>query len=507
MEGVKVTRAGRGKGEQTGSNKRLTTAVAKPAVENMLRGVKTSESSITTPPTEIKVKGKSQSTITTFLEGGAQDMRPVHLTLPSESKVVGTEPLPSSSSSSISGCIMNNDPSVNLKQGMPESEDSQREVREKNSGSYTEIKQPQAQQFDWSEQLEYRDGEGGASILKSTTEEENLHKSFSNTKTLGKIAGKVSQLVEWGKDNSDKFYSLTEESDLSSGDHSLGGSKDSETSETEDKTSSNEPTVRQRRRQRKLVKARPCAQGSSGNPSSMGGRNLKWDYAGIGLTDSSSITLTNQGSANGNKESDIGPPTYSPPALGAEAGMLQSIYNSIKELQTETRIESRRARVATKRLQGTVRKVAKSCTEIGTKLSLMEERIITVEEDVVNLKEQNTMRDEQLTDVMWKLEDFENRQRRNNLRILGIPEGLEGTNIRTYMINFPRRAPPGNEQLAIDRSPSQAPLNWAPPSQAPLNWAPPSQAPLNWAPPSPATLRWGPPSQEPLNWARRLKHR
>ncbi|KAJ1207007.1 hypothetical protein NDU88_002400 [Pleurodeles waltl] len=64
----------------------------------------------------------------------------------------------------------------------------------------------------------------------------------------------------------------TKESDLSSGDHSLGGSEDSETSETEDKTSSNEPTVRQLRRQRKLVKARPCAQGSSGNPSSTGGK-------------------------------------------------------------------------------------------------------------------------------------------------------------------------------------------------------------------------------------------
>ncbi|KAJ1149985.1 hypothetical protein NDU88_002783 [Pleurodeles waltl] len=49
MEGVKVTRTGRGKGEQTGSNKRLTTVIAKPAVENMLKGVKTSESSITTP--------------------------------------------------------------------------------------------------------------------------------------------------------------------------------------------------------------------------------------------------------------------------------------------------------------------------------------------------------------------------------------------------------------------------------------------------------------------------
>ncbi|KAJ1079754.1 hypothetical protein NDU88_000008 [Pleurodeles waltl] len=206
------------------------------------------------------------------------------------------------------------------------------------------------------------------------------------------------QAVEWGKDNSDKFYSLTEESDLSSGDHSLGGSEDSETSETENKTSSNEPTVRQLRRQRKAVNTRPCAQGPLENVLASGGRTLKWDYSGIGLTDSSSITI--QGSANGNKESDIGPPTYGPSAMGAEVGMLQSIYSSIKELQTETRIESRRARVATKKLQGTVRKVAKSCTEIESKLSLMEERIVAVEEDVVNLKEQNTMKDEQLTDEM-----------------------------------------------------------------------------------------------------------
>ncbi|KAJ1155091.1 hypothetical protein NDU88_007827 [Pleurodeles waltl] len=204
-----------------------------------------------------------------------------------------------------------------------------------------------------------------------------------------------------------------EESDLSSGDHSLGGSEDSETSETEDKTSSNEPTVRQLRRHRKSVKTRPCSQGSPENPPSTGSRTLKWDYSGIGFADSSSIT--NHGSANGNKETDTGPSTYSPSAIGAEAGMLQSIYSSIKELQAETRIESRRARIATKRLQGTVRKVAKSCTEIETKLSSMEERIVAVEEDVVNLKEQNTIRDEQLTDVMWKLEDFENRQRRNNL--------------------------------------------------------------------------------------------
>ncbi|KAJ1151373.1 hypothetical protein NDU88_004155 [Pleurodeles waltl] len=414
-EGVKVTRVGRGKGELTGANKRLTAVVAKSAVENMLslgRGAKTSDNTIT--PTEIKVKGKSQSTIMTFLAGGAQDIRPAHIIHPSESNMVETESLPSISS--IKGCTMNNDPPVNFRQGMesmPELEDNHRETRGKELGPPTENKQPQAQQYDRSERLEHQDGEGGVFILRPATEGENSHKALANTKNLGKIVGKDPQFVEWGRDNSDKFYSLTEESDLSSGDHSLGGSEDSETSETEDKTSSNEPTVRQLRRHRKSVKTRPCSQGSPGNPSSTGSRTLKWDYSGIGLADSSSIT--NQGSANGNKETDTGPSTCSPSAIGAEAGMLQSIYSSIKELQTETRIESRRARIATKRLQGTVRKVAKSCTEIETKLSSMEERIVAVEEDVANLKEQNTMRDEQLTDVMWKLEDFENRQRRNNL--------------------------------------------------------------------------------------------
>ncbi|KAJ1188292.1 hypothetical protein NDU88_005054 [Pleurodeles waltl] len=103
-----------------------------------------------------------------------------------------------------------------------------------------------------------------------------------------------------------------------------------------------------------------------------------------------------------------------------DSGMLQSIFNSIKEFQTKTRIESRRARVATKRLQGSVRKVAKSCTEIEAKLCTMEERIVAVEEEVDTLKQQNATQESQMTDVMWKLEDLENRQRRNNLRFLGM---------------------------------------------------------------------------------------
>ncbi|KAJ1149004.1 hypothetical protein NDU88_001825 [Pleurodeles waltl] len=89
--------------------------------------------------------------------------------------------------------------------------------------------------------------------------------------------------------------------------------------------------------------------------------------------------------------------------VGTDSGMLQSIYNSIKELQTETRIENLHARVATKRLQGTVRKVATSCTEIEAKLCSMDERMVAVEEDVDILKQQNATQESQLTDIMWKL--------------------------------------------------------------------------------------------------------
>ncbi|KAJ1108104.1 hypothetical protein NDU88_005486 [Pleurodeles waltl] len=262
-------------------------------------------------------------------------------------------------------CTVNNDPLIKLRQGIEsvsEIEDNHRETREKELCPPAGNKQSQVQQFDQFEQLENQGGEGVVSISRPATEGENLHKSSASPKKWGKITGKDPQFVDWGKDNSDKFYSLTVESDLSSGDHSFGGSDDSERLEAENKSSSNEPTVQQLRRHRKSVKIRPCSHESLENLTSTGGRTLKWDYSGIGLADSTSIT--NQGSVNGNKEPDVGLPTYNSSMMGAEAGMLQSIYSSIKELQTETRIESQRARIATKRLQGTVRKVAKSAQKL-----------------------------------------------------------------------------------------------------------------------------------------------
>ncbi|KAJ1202901.1 hypothetical protein NDU88_006696 [Pleurodeles waltl] len=102
--------------------------------------------------------------------------------------------------------------------------------------------------------------------------------------------------------------------------------------------------------------------------------------------------------------------------------VLQLIYGTIKELHTESQMESRRTRMATKQLQASVWKVAKTCRGIEEKLSTIESRISTIEAETEGLKEQAEKHGGQLTDIMWTLEDYENRQRRNKLRFLGIEE-------------------------------------------------------------------------------------
>ncbi|KAJ1137684.1 hypothetical protein NDU88_004082 [Pleurodeles waltl] len=273
-EGAKMMRIGRDKGEPARVNKRLTSTAGKTVGKNkpgLGKGFKTSDS--ITPSLEIKGKGKSQSTITTYLAGGAQD------------------------SVSVTPSSENNDT---------------------------------LEQFDQTEQPEPRSREGTVIITGPIAERVDQHEVHGSPKRWGKTTGKDSQFMDWGKDSSDKFYSLTEESDPSIIDYSLSESEDSEISAAGNISSSNEPTVRQPRRQRKSVKTRPCSQEGSENSTSMGGKTLKWDYSGIGLADTP--TISNQGSTNGKMEIDTGARPDNSSTMGTEAGMLQSIYSSIKEL-------------------------------------------------------------------------------------------------------------------------------------------------------------------------------
>ncbi|KAJ1096874.1 hypothetical protein NDU88_002005 [Pleurodeles waltl] len=349
-EGAKTTRTGRDKGESAGLNKRLMSTTGKAAGKNTSGSMKDAKmSDSTTSLLESKLKGKNQFTITAFLAGGVQGTSIVNAIPSPENSWSGKEP------TALKLNIENKDHCDKSIESPSEIQDSNRETREKALG-LPGNGQLQIQQTDQSEQFDYQNKGKIGSPSGPTAEEDDSTICLGSPKKWDKIMGGGGnpQLTDWGKDSSDKFYSLTEESDLGSADCSFSENDASETSEAGNKSPSGEFTVR-KVRQRKIVKSRSGLQEGSENTASMSGRTLRWDYSGIGLADTSIVG--NQSPVNDENESDRGASAGSignpgnTHAMGTEAGILQSIYSSIKELQTETRIESRRARVATKRLQ------------------------------------------------------------------------------------------------------------------------------------------------------------
>ncbi|KAJ1090544.1 hypothetical protein NDU88_003674 [Pleurodeles waltl] len=211
----------------------------------------------------------------------------------------------------------------------------------------------------------------------------------SNLAVLKKAAGvkKTGMSIMapyWAKDGGDKFYSLTEESDFTSSEHNQSDTGSSIFSETRSVSSTNESTVRQQQRDRKCVKERLGPREGIELSALSSSKTLQWDYAGIKLMEAPATD--GQPIVDRSIERNTCDPANSTCTTSSESGMLQSIYDSIKELQTETRVENRCARVATKCLQGTVRRVAKTCVEIEVKLNAMEERTMAVEADVEALK-------------------------------------------------------------------------------------------------------------------------
>ncbi|KAJ1181923.1 hypothetical protein NDU88_007122 [Pleurodeles waltl] len=72
------------------------------------------------------------------------------------------------------------------------------------------------------------------------------------------------------------------------------------------------------------------------------------------------------------------------------------------------------------------------CLEIAgfqSQISGLDQRVTTVETQVASW----TDRDQELLHLRSKLTDLEDRSRRNNIRILGFPEGIEGADILSYL--------------------------------------------------------------------------
>ncbi|KAJ1141885.1 hypothetical protein NDU88_008213 [Pleurodeles waltl] len=108
----------------------------------------------------------------------------------------------------------------------------------------------------------------------------------------------------------------------------------------------------------------------------------------------------------------------------------EALYQCIMSHREEPRLDIRRAQAATHKLQGVVHKMDKSCATISDRLSDLETRTSALKSDMVEVQGQVDAHEAQLLDVQWKLEDQENCQRRNNLQVLGVAEGEEGSEIR-----------------------------------------------------------------------------
>ncbi|KAJ1203361.1 hypothetical protein NDU88_007149 [Pleurodeles waltl] len=131
-------------------------------------------------------------------------------------------------------------------------------------------------------------------------------------------------------------------------------------------------------------------------------------------------------------------PIYGP----AETPLLDLIYRTMVQNHEQAQRESRKVKSANRQLQLSIKKVVKSCQDIGTRIASMETRTEELETEVRAATAQTTTEGQQISDIQWKLEDAENHQRWNNLRILGIAEDLEGQDTRAYIVSLFKKAFP-----------------------------------------------------------------
>ncbi|KAJ1108546.1 hypothetical protein NDU88_005922 [Pleurodeles waltl] len=116
-----------------------------------------------------------------------------------------------------------------------------------------------------------------------------------------------------------------------------------------------------------------------------------------------------------------------------ETPTIVAIHQGITLHREETRCDSRRARAATRKLYWRICKIAKTRSKISEMLSTVNTQEAVLESDLASIKGQSVAHEAQLTDTKWKLEEFENRQSRNNLMILRTEKGAEGSIVRAQL--------------------------------------------------------------------------
>ncbi|KAJ1093081.1 hypothetical protein NDU88_006190 [Pleurodeles waltl] len=81
-------------------------------------------------------------------------------------------------------------------------------------------------------------------------------------------------------------------------------------------------------------------------------------------------------------------------------------------------------------------KVSSKVMALSTEVAELRQSVVGTEEVGTATVKSVVIHDHHLTLVQSKIEDLENRQRRNNLQVFGIPEGREGDDPRQYIVQL-----------------------------------------------------------------------
>lgn len=71
--------------------------------------------------------------------------------------------------------------------------------------------------------------------------------------------------------------------------------------------------------------------------------------------------------------------------------------------------------------------------EITIRVNEAEDQISTNQDDIASVEAENAAMKAAVKELMLKVDDLENRSRRSNLHILGIPEGKEGSDVCNFL--------------------------------------------------------------------------
>ncbi|KAJ1185622.1 hypothetical protein NDU88_002412 [Pleurodeles waltl] len=278
-EGNKRTRIGKDKGDSTGAVRRPILTAAKLSRKNTTRTVKDSKNDDgITPPMEVRGNGKAQPTIISYLAAEAQEKYTEHTLLP-----------PANSQSEIEVVPMGtNTEGAPIEICKPLRRVSQTDILDSGVGTKEKRDGSPIKGIGHSAQRSEISAERGAvgdlddttitTIITTTLSTEGWQYVSSKSMAGDKEIERSLKHTDWAKDGGDKFYSLTEESDIPSSEQDLNKTGSSMSSETGYKSPSKEPTVRQQQRHSRHTKKRTGP--SKGIESSMfaDSKTLKWDY-------------------------------------------------------------------------------------------------------------------------------------------------------------------------------------------------------------------------------------